>query len=96
MEELVRLGHLQVVQSYFWNYPEQIKVYQDFILQKLDSFSLDLLVRKYHSFDIKNPTDLFKKLLYKTKYHYDIFIRIFFEKNSELIPEFKDIMIKYI
>ncbi len=96
IEEFVRLGYLQVVQGYFWNNPEQIKVYQDFILQKMDSFSLDLLVRKYHSFDIKNPTDLFKKLLYTTKYYYDNFIRIFFEKNLELNPEFKDIMIKYI
>ena len=96
LEDLASLGYLQVVRSFFIQNPEKIKAYLEFILQELGSFGLDLLERKYQSFDIENPLELFKKLLYEKNYYLNILTKTFFENNPNLILEFKDIMIKYI
>jgi len=96
IKDLVKLGYLQLVEGYFSQHPNEIKVNQKLILEKMDSFGLDLLSKKYESFDINDPVKLFKKLIYETLHYDNIIIRTFFSRNTDLIKEFKEILINYV
>lgn len=93
LEDLVRLNHLQVVSSCFLQRPERIKQYQDFILENLGFFTIDLLERRYSAFNIPDPIQFFKRLVEKNKSYYNKVIKIFFENNEEFILDFKEILL---
>ena len=93
--DLARLGHLQVVQTYFRQFPEKINKYQEFIFDYLDFFVLDLLKWHFDDFEFKDPINIFKKLLFKDL-SAEALISIFFNKRPGLINQFKEIIKEYI
>jgi len=95
LEDLVRLGHLQAVRTYYGQFPDKIKESQDFIFRNLSSFVLDLLQWHYDDFDFKDYAKIFKELLYKDL-PADTLTLIFFNKQPELINQFKQIIKEYI
>ncbi len=95
LEDLVRLEHLQVVETYFWQFPEKIKKYKDLLLEKLDFYILNLLRWSYDDFKFKDPTSIYRELLLKDL-SADTLTSIFFNKQPELIDQFKEIIKDYI
>lgn len=95
IEDLVRLGHLQTVQTYFRHFPEKIKNYQEFLFDNLDFFIFDLLKWHYEAFEFTNPVEIFKELLYKGLPAEPLELT-FFSKQPELINSFKEVIKEYI
>ena len=95
LEDLVKLGHLQVGRSYFGQFPTEIKKNKDFILENLGYFTIDLLKWHYESFEFINPANVFKDLLHK-----DISVRelvlIFYNNEPKYINQFKDVIKNFI
>lgn len=95
LEDIVRLGHLQVVETYFMQFPEKINKYKDFLFEKIGFYILDLLRWHYDDFKFKDPTSIYRKLLFKDL-SADTLTLIFFNKHPELIDQFKEIIKEYI
>ena len=93
INELAELNHLQVLKSYFLQRPERIRESTNFIIEKLGSFTIDLLERRYNSFDIANPIEFFHKILEKNKNYYTKVIKVFFDNNKDFIVKFKHILL---
>ncbi len=91
--ELVELNYLQVLESYFLQRPEKIKESTNFIIENLGFFAIDLLERRYTSFDISDPLEIFKKVLEKNKNYYNKVIQVFFKNNSDYVLNFKQILL---
>lgn len=95
LEDLVRLGHLQVVNTYFMQFPEKITKYKKFLFEKLDFFIFDLLRWHYDDFKFKDPKSIYRELLLKDL-PVETLTSIFFNKQPELIDQFKEIIKDYI
>ncbi len=95
LEDLVRLKHLQVVSTYFKQYPEKITKHKNFLLEKLEYGILDLLQFHYDDFKFKDPTSIYRELLLKGLSGGTL-TSIFFKKQPELIDQFKEIIKEYI
>ncbi len=95
LEDLVELGYLQVVQTYFNHFPEKIKMYQDYIFDKLGSFSIDLLKWHFNNFKLDDLSIIFQKLL-TCEVSMETLTSIFFDNLPEFISQFKEIIKEYI
>ena len=95
LEDLVRLKHLQVVKTYFMQYPEKINKYKKILFEKLGFYILDLLRWHYDDFKFKDPKSIYRELLLKDL-PVETLTSIFFNKQPELIDQFKEIIKEYI
>ncbi|MEE9379509.1 MAG: hypothetical protein V3V33_15905 [Candidatus Lokiarchaeia archaeon] len=95
LDDLVKLGHLQAVQTYFAQFPEKLKKYQDFLFEKLGFFIINLLQWHYDDFKFNDPECIFRELLFK-ELPAEALTSIFFKKQPELINQFKKIIKDYI
>ncbi|MFX1381967.1 MAG: hypothetical protein ACFFBP_05935 [Promethearchaeota archaeon] len=96
IKDLVKLNHLQVVQSYFFQLPERIKSSQNFIINDLGWFSIDLLCNRLEFFNIPDPVKFFKSIIEKDNSRIGNVIQIFFQNYEQCILEFKKVLLNFL